>query len=310
MFKAAKQKAKWLLLFCLWINLISPQEIDSLNQIRILPKQLLELKTEIQINRDFDKPPYPPVNKSILLSTAVLSVVVGTPLIVAQTNNYWKGRSTNFHFAESNNSAWIKRFSKFYSTNFIAHFYSASLESANMDYELATIYSAAIALSYNSLIEGIDGFTRDEGFDASGYLFNIIGAGYVLGQYYIPTLKHFQPKFSYSLDKINKNNELSFGEDYSGHIYWLGVRVKELLPEKVAKFWPSFLMLSFGIGTNSSISGNVINNEYYIALDFDAETLPLNGRFWQFIKNTLNYFHFPLPGIRVSPDMKFIAFTF
>ena len=203
----------------------------------------------------------------------------------------------------------ITSFSKFYSTNFVAHFYSASLEYSNLDYELATIYSAVIAVGYGLLTETFDGFTRNEGFNLSGFGYNLLGGAYVLGQYYIPTLKHFQPRFSYDFGN-STNNDLSFFEDYGNHKYWFAVRVKELLPEGMNKFWPSFLMLSFGIGTNSDRYGNVINNEYYVALDFDAESLPFQGRFWQFLKNTLNYFHFPLPGIRISPGTKFITFTF
>ncbi|HEX3074228.1 MAG TPA: hypothetical protein VHP30_11505 [Ignavibacteriales bacterium] len=50
--------------------------------------------------------------------------------------------------------------------------------------------------------------------------------------------------------------------------------------------------------------------EFYIALDLDAEELPLHGPVWQFVKNSLNYFHFPMPGIKVSPDAAFFVFCF
>jgi hypothetical protein len=50
--------------------------------------------------------------------------------------------------------------------------------------------------------------------------------------------------------------------------------------------------------------------EYYLSLDLDAETIPLYGGFWQFLKNTLNYIHFPMPGIRITPDAAFFVFCY
>jgi len=67
------------------------------------------------------------------------------------------------------------------------------------------------------------------------------------------------------------------------------------------------MMITVGLKDNYT-SNNA--KELIIALDNDYEALPLYGKFWQFIKNTLNYFHFPLPGISLSPGLTFHLVTF
>ncbi|MCK5456133.1 MAG: hypothetical protein KAI45_03335, partial [Melioribacteraceae bacterium] len=97
----------------------------------------------------------------------------------------------------------------------------------------------------------------------------------------------------------------NISDDYDGQKMWLAFRMKNLLPSSMAEYWPSFLMLSAGyavsgIGDNATDAG--LQQSYYLAFDFDAEVIPLHGEFWEFIKNTLNYIHFPMPGIKFSQD--------
>jgi hypothetical protein len=64
------------------------------------------------------------------------------------------------------------------------------------------------------------------------------------------------------------------------------------------------------MGVKDLDGGGGGTREFYIALDLDAEELPLYGKGWQFVKNTLNFFHFPMPGIRISPDAAFFVLCF
>ncbi|MCK7523029.1 MAG: hypothetical protein MZV64_37810 [Ignavibacteriales bacterium] len=76
------------------------------------------------------------------------------------------------------------------------------------------------------------------------------------------------------------------------------------------KFGAEFLMLAVGMGVKNLDGSGGGQREFYIALDYDAETIPLYGSVWQFVKNTLNFIHFPMPGIRISPDAAFFVFCF
>ena len=118
-------------------------------------------------------------------------------------------------------------------------------------------------------------------------------------------MKHIQPRVSYYPSKEfreGKHQGNNVSDDYAGQKYWLGFRMKELLPKSIAEYWPSFLMLSVGMGLRDWDGVGGGKQDIYIALDLDAETLPLEGKGWQFIKNTLNYIHFPMPGIRITPN--------
>ena len=88
------------------------------------------------------------------------------------------------------------------------------------------------------------------------------------------------------------------------------MRMKEILPDNIAEYWPSFLMLSAGMGVANLDGSGGGENSFYLALDLDAEQLPLYGGVWQFVKNTLNYIHFPMPGIRITPRTVFFGIVF
>ena len=81
-------------------------------------------------------------------------------------------------------------------------------------------------------------------------------------------------------------------------------------PGNCSKVWPEFLMLAVGMGVKNLDGNGGGQRDFYIALDFDAETIPLNGSVWQFIKNTLNYLHFPMPGISITSGAAFFAFCY
>jgi hypothetical protein len=69
-------------------------------------------------------------------------------------------------------------------------------------------------------------------------------------------------------------------------------------------------MLAIGMGVKNLDGSGGGQRDFYIALDFDAETIPLYGSFWQFIKNTLNFVHLPMPGIRITSGAAFFAFCY
>ena len=122
-------------------------------------------------------------------------------------------------------------------------------------------------------------------------------------------------KASYWPKDLNKTNPISgqkhiIVDDYHGQKFWISARMKNLLPESIAEVWPEFLMLAVGMGVRNLDGSGGGQREFYIALDYDAETIPLYGSVWQFVKNTLNFIHFPMPGIRISPDAAFFVFCF
>lgn len=214
------------------------------------------------------------------------------------------------------NDNWSKlanfnKFSHFYSVNLLGHLFSGAYEAAGMQALGSTWYSSLSALAYMSYIEIENGTHKNNGFSFSNYSADILGTAFYIGQYYIPELKSFMPKMSFNPAKrLSGKGKIVF-DDYGAQKYWLSVRIKNYLPETVSEFWPSFINIAAGAGLRgNTVPENRAPMELYIALDLDAEKLPLYGPFWQFVKNTLNYFHFPMPGLRVTPDAAFFMFCF
>lgn len=247
--------------------------------------------------------------------------------IIYEINNYykntwWKEDSNyyydgSFHVVSDNSYALgLDKIGHAYGTAVISHFFSSGFQAANVNQELATWLGAIGGLGMQLYVEIQDGYAPTDietgepkwGFSPGDALADFIGAGYFVARYYYPYLNNFQLRVSYYPSEAMMNGEKpdnNISDDYDGQKMWLAFRMKNLLPKNLAEYWPSFLMLSAGygvtgIGDNATDAG--LQQSYYLAFDLDAEEIPLHGEFWNFIKNTLNYIHFPMPGIKFSND--------
>ncbi|MCP5061970.1 MAG: DUF2279 domain-containing protein [Ignavibacteriae bacterium] len=223
----------------------------------------------------------------------------------------------SFHFVSDNTYAKnIDKIGHAFGTVIASHFISAGFEASGLDEETAVWLGAAGGLGMQLYVEIQDGFAPIEvstgkpkwGFSPGDGFSNLFGAGYFVAKYYYPFLNNIQMRGSYYPSDALLNGDKpdnNFSDDYEGQKMWLSFRMKNLLPDDLSKYWPSFLMLSAGYfvsGIGDYSTSKKVKPYYYLALDFDVETIPLYGKFWAFIKNTLNMLHFPLPGIEFSED--------
>jgi hypothetical protein len=255
------------------------------------------------------------VKPDYLVLGAIGGVFLGSGIAVHiyQRNAWWKDQRHTFRF----NNDWdyalgIDKVGHFYAGSLLAHAFSAGLEAGDISAEKSAIYGSIASFLFELYVEIEDGYGPNWGFSPGDAVGDFLGAAFTLGQYYVPFLKNFHPRFSYIptqkyRDGLHPGNMI---DDYEGQKYWMAFRMKNLLPEVVSQYWPSFLMLSVGMGVKGLDGSGGGTREFYIAFDLDAEELPLYGRGWQFVKNTLNYFHFPMPGIRITPDAAFFVLCF
>jgi len=83
----------------------------------------------------------------------------------------------------------------------------------------------------------------------------------------------------------------------------------DYLPEEVRKYYPSFL--NFAIGHSvKEFDTNSRHREIYLSLDLNAEELPGNTSFLKFIKKYLNFYHFPMPAVKVYPNVVWYGLKF
>ncbi|HVO74233.1 MAG TPA: DUF2279 domain-containing protein [Ignavibacteriaceae bacterium] len=260
---------------------------------------------------------FDPLNKKIdygiLTAVGGVTLATGIAVHIYQMNAWWKDQRRKFHFTNDNLYALeIDKVGHFYAANLLAHLFSSGLEAANFQSEQAALYGSIASLAFETYVEIEDGFGPDWGFSPEDFTSDFLGAGFSLGQYYFPFLKDFQIKFSYYPSEkfregLHKGNSI---DDYEGQKYWLSLRVKNLLPEPVSKFWPAFLNIAGGIGVKDLDGNGGGQREFYISLDLDTEQIPLYGGVWQFVKNSFNYVHFPMPGLRITPDAVFFVFCY
>lgn len=274
------------------------------------PLSLYSFSNKIEVN-EVD-PLKRKINYPLLTGLGVGYLGAGIAVHLYQANAWWKDQRVPFRIAyDWDYALWIDKLGHFYATNLLSHAFSAGLEAGNLTSEQSQVYGSIAAFLFELYIEIEDGYGPQWGFSPGDVTANFLGASFAIGQYYYPVLKNFQPKFSYiPTEKFKNNPNAIIIDDYEGQIYWMGLRMKKLLPENISNFWPSFLQIAVGMGVSNIDGSGGGQRDFYIGLDFDAETIPLYGPFWQFVKNTLNYFHFPMPGIRISPTFAGFMFLF
>lgn len=266
---------------------------------------------------DVKVPVYDPflqkINYKILAGIGAVYLGTGIEINIYQHNAWWSSDRTSFHLQNDWVYAlWLDKVGHFYAATLLAHTFSAGLEAGNVSLEQSAIYGSVLGMAFQLYVEVEDGFGAQWGFSPGDAYSDVLGSGYALAQYYYPFLKNFQFKFSY-YPSLKMREGLHKGiaiDDYEGQKYWLSMKMKNLLPQSIAEYWPSFLDLAVGMGVENLNGRGGGQQEFYIALDFDAESIPLYGKGWQFIKNTLNYFHFPMPGIRITPKAAFFVLCF
>jgi hypothetical protein len=159
--------------------------------------------------------------------------------------------------------------------------------------ETAFWWATGIAAFHGFAVEVGDGFSR-YGFDYRDLTFNYIGLGFGMAREKVPFLKNFQLKWSlyYPLNRhAFKINAL-----YDYHIYWMSIRVHDLLPEQAAQYWPQVIALAFGLGADD----NVHRRTYCLSLDYNLQALGLHGPDLGLLAKLLNLFHLPAPGVKFS----------
>jgi Predicted periplasmic lipoprotein (DUF2279) len=252
------------------------------------------------------------INKNVLWGVGGVTLLTGIGVDIYQRNAWWKNERTSFHFQNDWAYAlWIDKVGHFYAAGLLSHLFASGFEAANFQSDQCAIYGSLSSFLFQMYVEIEDGFGADWGFSPGDATADFLGSAYSLAQYYHPFLKNFQFKFSY-YPSLKMREGLHPGngiDDYEGQKYWMSVRIKNLLPESIARYWPSFLNLALGMSVKNLGSLNAYR-EYYLAFDLDAEAIPLYGKWWEFFKNGFNYLHIPLPGIRISPNFASFVFCF
>lgn len=179
---------------------------------------------------------------------------------------------------------------------------ASGLQLQGFGQENAVLTGAGVSSLFYLFIELEDAHINYLGFDGVDLAASVAGSGYPVLQYYVPFFNNFTPKFSYRYSGINttmaRQYSPQFLSDHEGQTYWMGVTVAGLLPASYKESYPRWLGIAAGFSMrNLSQSAR---QEYYITLDVDLRTIDTNSEFFNTVLRTLNYIHFPMPGMKFA----------
>ena len=250
------------------------------------------------------------VNPLKLTILGVMAAGAFTGFHIYYANTWWKDQRDYFKFAADGYYARnMDKASHIYTANFFASATSVAYEWAGLSPSKALMYGAITSLAYETYIEINDGFAPNWGFDWGDMGANVFGAVYPILQNLAPPLKHVNFKWSFKPEWIKKKttNSDDLLDDYTNMTFWLSVNPMLVLPKSVtkAKFYPNFLALALGMSIQnaSHVTGSTnAKTEWFLALDWDVSQLPGKSDFMKKLKKILNFYHFPSPAVKFSPE--------
>jgi hypothetical protein len=233
---------------------------------------------------------------------------------------WWKGNYRKFQYGNdgfaNNYSLGVDKAGHFYTSYFYFNALYECMEWGGFDEQTKLLTSIAIPAFYALSIEINDGFTM---FSFSGYdlTANMAGIGYGVLQRQFPILQNFKFKWSYypsGTVTVTAKGKFPIASDYDGHIYWLSVDVHGLLPSHLKNYWPKFLNLAVGYGAKNVSHQNTwlgeINSsgpparKFAVSLDYNLVSFNIEDDLLYTVRNIVDYFRFPAPGVRLIGDQK------
>ena len=233
---------------------------------------------------------------------------------------WWSGEKADhffFHADWDENFRDQDKFGHAFGGYHLARFGNAYVRSACVSKTKAIAWSAAYAAVFQLQIEMWDGMYKKYGFSYADLLANTTGTALAVLHQTHPSTRAIKPTISYARSAAMRNADNIPGElrpslDYSGQTYWLSADIDALLPAEAKPFWPSFLRLSVGHSITDWIDPETGANlrarrKILLSLDFDAEKLPGDNRFWKTFKRQLSYIHLPSPALEITPNLELIG---
>ncbi len=235
-------------------------------------------------------------------------------LHIHQQNAWWSGNRGNFHFEEDWVSAMqVDKAGHAFGGYITAYTMSEGLMAAGFSWDDATLYGSIFGLAYQTYVETEDGFAKQWGFSPSDWYFDAIGPLFFLAQHYAPALQNITPKWQFVPSELTGKPVIdrprTFIDDYNSSTFWWSINIYNILPQSAKKYWLPWLNIAVGYGVdgvdvNPDPNGppdQYSNRRFIIGLDYNlVKLLPEGGWFWNWARQTLNFFKLPAPAIEFS----------
>jgi hypothetical protein len=287
------------------VNLLDSTSVNLFGSTQGLPFQIGDLyRPDGNINSNTN------VNWTAFTITSAGIAGFYTTLFAREQSRRWGTPKVPFYTNSRLEAKGFDKFGHFYATKTQASVISSLYDFSNVKPGTSALLGAGIALSVQSIIEIKDGRVTSGGFDLYDQTANVLGTSWFFAREKVDVMQRFNVRWFYypSEEKDLLEPNTRFNEDFGGHTYWLSMQTHDLLPEKMQRYWPKFIVPAAGISLNNWTGPE--NPDHYlsyhlsIAPDF-THILPQDSRVGRFFTDILNGFYIPAPAVEVYPEFGF-----
>jgi hypothetical protein len=178
-------------------------------------------------------------------------------------------------------------------------------------------YGGLTGMSYQLIIELLDGFSTEWGFSMGDFAGNLSGSAMFTAQQLAWHEQRFNIKYSYHYTKyaalhpelLGSNGAERLLKDYNGQTYWLSCSPGSFL-KRESRF-PRWIAFSLGYSAEGMLGGRDNNDvpgyeniersrRFLLSADIDFSKIPVKSKFWHSVLSVINVLKVPFPALEYN----------
>lgn len=226
---------------------------------------------------------------------------------VLQSDLWWKGERSDFHFDWHNDWRYAlgaDKLGHFFFPYVMSGMYNRAFLWSGLDTTTSLYLSSGLALAYETYVEIKDGFSAEWGFSWGDFTADALGAAFPVAQHYVPALKPYSMKISFQAsEKFRTGAHSVIFDDYESTYHWISVDVAAILPPDWRSSYPPWLNIAVGHSVKQLDFRGGGTHELYLGLDWNLTALNVDGWWWDALMSVVRYYRLPAPAVRLYPGV-------
>ena len=269
--------------------------------------------------------------KRLWIVTGANAALIGGSLIALNDAWYKDYPKTSFHFFDDNEE-WLQmdKLGHVWTTYNVSRVAKNMWSWTGMKEKNAVILGGVTAVTYQSVVEVLDGFSSQWGFSWGDMGSNVLGAGAYVSQQLLWKDQRIQIKMSYwpyrYENSLLARRDQIFGsslperilKDYNSQTYWISANLQSFFPKANL---PKWFCLSLGYGADGMLGarsnkwtdkqGNdfdrsdiIRTRKWFLSADVDLTKIKTKSKFLKTAFSILNMVKIPAPAIELNSQGK------